>query len=113
MHKRIKRRDFFKQAGTAGLGIALADVTASKSEKLQKPLFETQPIEHLAAPPIETVRVGYVGIGDQGSDHLENLLRIEGVEIKAVCDIREERTLWAQQQCVEAGKPKPPNHFPP
>ena len=29
----------------------------------------------------------------------------------AVCDIREERILWAQEQCEKAGKPKPTGYF--
>ncbi|MFA9454868.1 MAG: Gfo/Idh/MocA family protein, partial [Candidatus Aminicenantaceae bacterium] len=67
----------------------------------------TEPINHLVTPPIETVRVAYVGIGNQGSGHFRNLLRIEGVEITAACDIREERIAWAQEECAKAGKPKP------
>ncbi len=71
------------------------------------PQIKTEPIEHLVTPPLQTVRLAYVGIGNQGSGHFRNMLRIEGVEIVAVCDIREERTLWAQEQCEKAGKPKP------
>jgi hypothetical protein len=38
---------------------------------------------------------------------VRNLLRIEGVEIKAVCDIVEERVAKIQSWVVEAGQPKP------
>lgn len=107
MKKRLNRRDFLKQSGTAGLGIALGGMTISNYGCAPQPQLKTEPIAHLVTPPIEKVRVGYVGIGNQGSGHLRNLLRIDGVEIKAVCDIREERTLWAQEQCEKAGKPKP------
>jgi len=107
MKKGLNRRDFLKKTSTAGLGMALGSMTMSKYGCVRQPQLETVPVEHLAAPPIETVRVGYVGVGNQGSGHLRNLLRIEEVQIKAVCDIREERILWAQEQCVKAGKPKP------
>jgi predicted dehydrogenase len=107
MKKRLNRRDFLKKSGTAGLGMALGSMAIGKNGGIRQRQLETEPIEHLFTPPIETVQVGYVGIGNQGSGHLRNLLRIEGVEIKAVCDIREERTLWAQEQCEKAGKPKP------
>jgi len=109
--KRLNRRDFLKKTGTAGLGVALGSMAMSKYGCVRQPQLKTVPIAHLAAPPLETVRVAYVGVGNQGSGHFRNLLRIEGVEIKAVCDIREERILWAQEQCVKAGKPKPTGYF--
>ena len=111
MKKRLNRRDFLKKTGTAGLGVALGSMAMSKYGCVRQPQLKTVPIAHLAAPPLETVRVAYVGVGNQGSGHFRNLLRIEGVEIKAVCDIREERILWAQEQCVKAGKPKPTGYF--
>jgi predicted dehydrogenase len=111
MKKRLNRRDFLKKTGTAGLGVALGSMAMSKYGCVRQPQLKTVPIAHLAAPPVETVRVAYVGVGNQGSGHFRNLLRIEGVEIKAVCDIREERILWAQEQCVKAGKPKPTGYF--
>jgi len=107
MKKRLNRRDFLKQSSTAGLGMALGSMAMSKYGCVRQPQLKTEPIEHLVTPPIENVRVGYVGIGNQGSGHLRNLLRIEGVEIKAACDIREERVLWAKEQCEKAGKPEP------
>jgi predicted dehydrogenase len=109
MSKRLNRRDFLKQGG-AGVGAALgclaAGAAGASAGDRQRPIA-TEPIEHLVTPPLETVRVGYVGVGSQGSGHFRNLLRIEGVELKAVCDIREERILWAQEQSEKAGKPKP------
>ena len=60
-----------------------------------------------SVPPIETVRIGMVGIGLQGGSHLENFLKIPNCRMTAVCDIREERTTWARQAIVEAGHPAP------
>jgi len=107
MKKILKRRDFIRQSGSAGLGIVLGSVTSGSGWAEGHQVLGTQPIEHLATPPMEKVRVGFVGVGNQGSGHFENLLRIEGVELKAVCDIREERIRWAEQECEKAGKPKP------
>ncbi len=107
MKKRLNRRDFLKQSSAAGLGVALGSMAMGGCASVKQPQLKTKPVEHLVTPPIDTVRVGYVGIGNQGSGHLRNLLRIEGVEMKAVCDIREERISWAQEQCEKAGKPKP------
>jgi predicted dehydrogenase len=107
MKKRLNRRDFLKQSSAAGLGVALGSMAMGGCAGVKQPQLKTKPVEHLVTPPIDTVRVGYVGIGNQGSGHLRNLLRIEGVEMKAVCDIREERISWAQKECEKAGKPKP------
>lgn len=61
----------------------------------------------LSAPPMELVRIGFVGIGGQGSGHVRNLLKIPGCRITAVCDIRPERTQWATGQITAAGHPAP------
>ncbi|MYG19490.1 MAG: hypothetical protein F4208_07990, partial [Gemmatimonadales bacterium] len=60
-----------------------------------------------AAPPLETVRIGFVGIGGMGSVHVRNLLDIEGVELTALCDIRPEHAERARDWVVEAGGPEP------
>src|SRR6185369_9923621 len=57
--------------------------------------------------PIPLVRIGYVGIGGQGSAHVENLVQIPGCRITAVCDIRPERTAWAVERLRAAGHPPP------
>ena len=49
--------------------------------------------------PIPLVRVGFVGCGLQGTEHLKNLLGIEGVELRAVCDIVPEKTRARAEAC--------------
>ena len=61
----------------------------------------------LVAPPLQTVRIGFVGIGLQGSGHVNNLLKIDGCRITAACDVRSERTEWATRAIVAAGHPAP------
>ena len=39
-----------------------------------------------AAPKIETVRIGIIGLGMRGSDAVERLSYIDGVEIVALCE---------------------------
>ncbi|MDX1394482.1 MAG: Gfo/Idh/MocA family oxidoreductase [Gemmatimonadota bacterium] len=60
-----------------------------------------------AAPPMESVRVGFVGVGGMGSVHVRNLLDMEGVELTAVCDIREAHAERARDWAVEAGRYAP------
>lgn len=47
--------------------------------------------------PIETVRVGFVGLGMRGPGAVERFTHIPGVEIKALCDLYPERAEKAQK----------------
>jgi predicted dehydrogenase len=96
----INRRDVLK-VGAAGLGVVLtggitgcdqsgADRAAGRrgqSGVFVTPDLGAAPAEFFAAPPIENVRIGFVGVGGMGSAHVRNLLKIEGCQITAVCDI--------------------------
>lgn len=57
--------------------------------------------------PIETVRIGLVGVGSRGTLLLKLLLDMEAVEVKAVCDLLPERVARAQNMVSEAGQPAP------
>ncbi len=57
--------------------------------------------------PLGVVRIGFVGVGLMGTAHVENLLKIDGVEIRAVCDVVPERVERAQQLVTDAGQPRP------
>src|SRR6478672_12808565 len=91
----LKRRDFLKLGGAAVTVAALTPDATSTAQPASTAPFR--------AAPIETVRIGYVGIGGQGSSHVRNLLKIPGCQITAVCDIRPERTDWATKAITEAG----------
>lgn len=100
----LNRREFLKVGAAAGLGAALSGPAfpAARSEvSTEKTLIEFK------VPPIEPVRIGFVGVGGMGSAHVRNFLNIEGVEIRAVCDIVEEKVARIQQWVVEAGREKP------
>ncbi len=97
----LDRRDFLK-FGAAGLGAAAlaAAMNCSKS-----PL--TGPAKLFTAPPLEKVRIGFVGVGGMGTAHVRNLVRIRGAEIRAVCDIVPERVARAQKIVASAGFDEP------
>ena len=108
----MERRDFLKLGTTA---IAALGVDAHRATASGAPTdgggaaLQTQPTgtTAFAAPPIPTVRIGYVGIGGQGSSHVRNLLKIKGCQITAVCDVRPERTDWATKAITDAGFARP------
>ncbi len=88
------------------LGVVAGTTTIGRAH-VQASQPATQGDVPFAAQPIETVRIGFVGIGLQGGSHLRNFLGIPGCRITAVCDIREERTSWAVKAITEAGHPTP------
>ena len=101
----MDRRDFLRLGGSAVAAGALAGEIA-EAAGTSAPQAAAAP-GPFAAPAIDTVRIGYVGIGGQGSGHVRNLLKVPGCRITAVCDIRPERTDWATKQITAAGQPAP------
>ena len=95
----LDRRDFLK------LGTAAVAATSSALGGVPREL--PAPATPFAAPPIDVVRIGFVGVGLQGGGHVENFLRIPGCRITAVCDIREERTDLGDQADHGGGHPAP------
>ena len=58
-----------------------------------------------AAEPIETVRVGFIGLGMRGPDAVKRFINIPGTKVVALCDIEQERVDSAQQILRRAGLP--------
>ena len=94
----MDRRDFLKTTAGAVAASAVAPITDAASQRSSPPF---------AAPAIDLVRIGYVGIGGMGSAHVNNLLKIPGCRITAVCDVNAERTTWAARAITGAGHPEP------
>ncbi len=58
-----------------------------------------------AAPKIDSVRIGFIGLGHRGPGAVDRISHIEGVEIRALCDKLPERVASAQKILVAAGLP--------
>lgn len=99
--KGYSRRDFLKKSAAVGLGVSVTGLGCTKKRQIA-----TSPGVKKAAP-IDTVRVGFVGVGGMGSAHCRNLLNIEGVEIRAVCDIVPEKVERIQRWVTDKGFAKP------
>jgi predicted dehydrogenase len=55
----------------------------------------------------EKVKVGIIGTGGRGTSLLSNLLKIDGIEIVAVCDLDKSKADHAAGLCEKAGRKKP------
>lgn len=104
-NKKHSRRDFLK-AGTAALSAA-ALFKVKGGSLIASGLSAGQPKSAFKTPPLERVRIGFVGVGGMGSVHVRNFLNIDRVEVKAVCDIVPEKVERIQKWVVEAGQPRP------
>lgn len=58
------------------------------------------------APKLEKVRIGFIGLGNRGPSSLRRLILLEGVEIKALCEIRKERLALGEKILKDAGLPE-------
>jgi hypothetical protein len=105
----IDRRDLLK-LGAAGAGMAFVGGLSGCSREeavFASPEIGAAPESPFAVPPIENVRIGFVGVGGQGSEHVRNLIGIDGCTIAALCDIVPERVERAQGWVEEAGFDRP------
>ncbi len=116
---KTNRRGFFKIAGVAGAGLISGNLISCNTK--ENKTAETKPgsieeavkKEHkqlfnmsgYSAPKIETVRVGFIGLGQRGPGAVERISNIEGVEIRALCDERMDRVESAQKILAAHGLP--------
>lgn len=114
---KYNRRNFLKSAsvisGAAAVGLpALANAGSKASERYeivsQKVANTPQRfnMSGYAAPKIEKVRIGFIGLGQRGPGAVTRISHIEGVEIKALCDKVPEKVSRTQERLVKAGLPK-------
>jgi hypothetical protein len=100
------RRDFVKLGALTGLTAALGATSLSGCAAAGRRTAPA-PLAPFAAPPLDRVRIGFVGVGGQGSNHVNQLLKVPGAEIRAVCDIVPERVARIQGLVEGAGQPRP------
>ena len=106
-HHDVNRRDFIKMGAAAGLGAAVAGIALQGCDQASKTRSLSTTPRIMKADPINPVKIGFVGVGSRGFNHVRNILRLDGIEIKAFCDIVPEKVERAQQFITDAGLPKP------
>jgi predicted dehydrogenase len=87
---KTSRRDFIKTTAMASAGLSLAST------------------ENLFASPADTkVRLGFVGVGLRGQNHLDLALRRSDVEVVAICDVQQRMIDMSKELIKKSGKPMP------
>ena len=59
-----------------------------------------------AADPIDTVRVGVIGLGMRGASAVDRLIKVPGAKVVAICDIEMPRVEKSLQYFDKAGLPR-------
>ena len=105
----MKRRDFLKAAGAVGISAVGSQLhlgaKSTPSHIVPKRLGRT--MINYADKPMDRIRLGFIGVGARGPGHVSQMLMMDGVEVKAICDLYQD---WADQSAkivTDAGQPAP------
>lgn len=113
------RRDFLKFTGMAGVHMVssttllscTSEEQASKEKGRLEHIWKASQEKHpqqfnmsgFAAPKMEIVRVGFIGLGNRGGAAVERMSYMEGVEINALCDVQPEKVRAAKERIKRPG----------
>jgi len=105
--KDITRRSFMHRTALSGAGFLIApDILSSGLAASTSPNTNSSMIG-VPFEARERVRLGIIGVGGRGSSLLQDLLAIENVEVKAICDLVPEKVARAQKAVTKAGQAEP------
>ena len=95
----LDRRGFL--GGTAWMGaVALAAGRVAAAERGAG----ASTMAGFAAPPMRSIRLAFIGIGERGSAAVRRVCRIPGCEIAVLCDLRREAVetnqKWLRANCA-------------
>lgn len=88
----MNRRNFLQQSSIASVGLFAPNTTSTTS-------INEQPKNNL-----DKLRLGFIGVGLRGRDHLELSLMRKDTEVVAICDIDPNAIAEAQKLIEKAGK---------
>jgi len=108
----VSRRSFLKQsvAGSAGVLVTNELLRAEARDAEKRGTANKHSGATMMEVPFaarERVRLGIIGVGGRGSSLVRDLLAVENVEVKAICDLVPEKVARAQKAVTDAGQPQP------
>ena len=110
-----KRRSFLRNITLGGGALvtglsSFAKVITDETDRLSLNYSKTQPgifnMSGYAAPKMDKVRIGIIGLGMRGPGAVERMSFIEGAEIIALCDQYPDRVAASQKILQKMGLPK-------
>lgn len=110
---RSSRREFLKSSAIASVAASLAGVSGGCASRAAQPASVSaaagnplprpsgqKPVHELTTKPLEKVRAGFIGL-HRGMVHVANSLKLDFVEVVAVCDVRDDRAREAAKACAD------------
>ncbi|HQR31796.1 MAG TPA: Gfo/Idh/MocA family oxidoreductase [Blastocatellia bacterium] len=88
MPDKINRRDFIKKSTVTGAGAGLILGTSRQTEASFNP----------ADSPNDRIRLGFIGVGARAQQVLNDVIRMPGIEVVAMCDAYQGRLERAQER---------------
>ncbi|HLF20139.1 MAG TPA: Gfo/Idh/MocA family oxidoreductase, partial [Bacteroidota bacterium] len=79
------RRTFVKQTAAVGAGLSILN----------------SPLKLFASEKKSTIRMGFIGVGLRGQDHLDQCLKRKDVEVVAVCDPDTESAIPRSRKIIQ------------
>ena len=97
MTGRMERRSFLKCAALTGAALAAGGASSDAKTAVHPTMAG------FAAPPMERIRIAFIGIGERGSAAVRRVSRIPGCEPEVLCDLRKEAVesnqKWLEKNC--------------
>ena len=92
---------------------------APQTEKVPTPISVPAPerpagqsdVIGLTCPPIDTVRIGFVGLGARGTEAIRRFTYQKGIRVVALCDLHQARTDSCQRMLQWAGMPQAATYY--
>jgi hypothetical protein len=109
--RKLSRRELLKAAAVTGVGLGLPSLGAAEPlRRAAAPEAGGESVMGMKFAPLETVRLGIVGVGGRGTSLLGEFLDVPGVRVTAVCDVVPARTEIARARCAKK-KQAPPEAY--
>jgi predicted dehydrogenase len=105
--REISRRSFIQRTAIGGAGLLAAMDIVSPDLNADAPKNANSTMIGVPFEAREQVRLGIIGVGGRGTSLLQDLLAVEKVEVKAICDLVPEKVARAQKAVTEAGQREP------
>jgi len=96
-----------KRTAISGVGLALSPDILAGNLVSGEPKSANSTMMGVPFEARERVRLGIIGVGGRGTSLLGDLLAVENVEVKAICDLVSDKVAHAQKMVTDAGQPQP------
>ena len=103
----ISRRNFMVRTAMGGAGLVIANDILSESLSAATPKTTNATMIGVPFEAKERVKLGIIGVGGRGTSLLRDLLAVDGVDVKAICDVVPDKVEHAQKMVTDAGQSKP------